>query len=73
MRKFGVLLLALALLTGGCGAVEDEVRQRAEEEVDRQSQRLEDRVNQEIDERSTQVEDRVEEEVTGLLDGEEGQ
>ncbi|WP_119070087.1 hypothetical protein [Rubrobacter indicoceani] len=66
----GALLVFIVLSAAACGAVEDEVRQRADEEINRQQQRVEERVNQEINERSTQIEDRVEEEVTGLLEEE---
>lgn len=71
MRKpIAVFLVALFSLSGvfACQAVEDEVRQRADEEVDRQRQRVEDRVDKEINEQSTRIEDRVEEEVTNLTE-----
>lgn len=48
-----ILVVLVAAFAASCGAVEDEVRQRADEE---------------INERSTQIEDRVEEEVTGLME-----
>lgn len=73
MRKpVAVFLVALFSMSGvfACQAVEDEVRQRADEEIDRQQQRVEERVDEEINERSTQIEDRVEEEATNLLEGE---
>lgn len=70
MKRFAIIALASIFGLFACQAVEDEVRQRADEEIERQQQRVEERVDEEINERSTQIEDRVEEEVTGLLEGE---
>lgn len=70
MKRFVIIALAAVFGLFACQAVEDEVRQRANEEIDRQQQRVEERVDEEINERSSQIEDRVEEEVTGLLEGE---
>ncbi|CAN5664515.1 MAG: hypothetical protein M3494_18100 [Actinomycetota bacterium] len=75
MRKpAAIFLVALFSLSGvfACQAVEDEVRQRADEEIDRQQQRIEERVDEEINEQSTRIEDRVEEEITNLTE-EDGQ
>lgn len=47
-----------------CGAVEDEVRNRAQEEVDKQRQRVED----EVEKGRKQVEDRVNKEATKLVE-----
>jgi sensor domain CHASE-containing protein len=71
-KPAAVFLVALFSMSGvfACQAAEDEVRQRADEEINRQQERIEERVDEEIDERSTQIEDRVEDEVTGLLEGE---
>lgn len=69
-KKFAIITVAAVFGLFACQAVEDEVRQRAGDEVDRQQQRVEERVDEEINERSTQIEDRVEEEVTGLMEGE---
>lgn len=74
MRKsIAVFLVALFSLSGvfACQAVEDEVRQRADEEIDRQQKRVEDRVDEEINEQSTRIEDRVEEEITNLTEDEQ--
>lgn len=62
------ILCATALVSvsglGACGTVEDEVRNRAQEEVDRQRQRVED----EVEKGRQQVEERVTEEATQLLE-----
>jgi sensor domain CHASE-containing protein len=69
-RKLAVVLVGVLAAVSGvaaCGVVEDEIRQRAQDEVDRQQQRLE----EEVEKGRTQIEQRVEEEVTRAL--EEGQ
>ena len=70
MRRLAIILVSLSMFAGGfaCQAVEDEVRQRAQEELDRQQKRVEKRVDEEINERSTQIEERVEEEITRQLE-----
>ena len=70
MSRIAINLVSLSMFAGGfaCQAVEDEMRQRAEEELDRQQQRVEKRVDEEINERSTQIEERVEEEITRQLE-----
>ena len=67
-KKVIVLCAALFIPVSGitaCGTVEDQVRDRANEEVTRQKQRAEDRIQQEV----TRAEDRVRQEVTNALEG----
>ncbi|MBA2692272.1 MAG: hypothetical protein H0U65_07245 [Rubrobacter sp.] len=59
MKRFAIIALAAVFGLFACQAAEDEIRQRADEEINRQQQRVEERVDEEIDERSTQIEDRV--------------
>lgn len=66
-RKIAILCTtALVSISGAtsCGAVEDEVRNRAQDEVDKQRQRVED----EVEKGRQQVEDRVNNEATKLLE-----
>lgn len=69
MKKKLVLLCAAAILplSGGvaCATVEQEVRDRANEEVDRQKRNVEERVRQE----ATKAEDRLRQEATNALEG----
>lgn len=65
--KISILFItALVSIFGvaACGAVEDEVRNRAQEEVDKQRQRVED----EVEKGRQQVEDRVNKEATKLVE-----
>lgn len=67
-KRVAVLCAALLIPASGalgCGAVEDQVRDRANEEVTRQQQNAEDRINQEI----TRAEDRIRQEATRALEG----
>lgn len=68
MKTKIVILFAAALVSvsgaTACGAVEDEVRNRAQEEVDKQRQRVED----EVEKGRQQVEDRVNKEATKLVE-----
>ncbi|CAN5645293.1 hypothetical protein BH24ACT20_BH24ACT20_01980 [soil metagenome] len=50
-KKFAVVCSALLIsMSGvlGCGAVEDQVRDRANDEVNKQKQKAEDRVKKEV-------------------------
>lgn len=65
--KLAILFVtALVSVSGAaaCSAVEDEVRNRAREEVDKQRQRVED----EVEKGRKQVEDRVNQEATKLVE-----
>ncbi len=65
--KFAILFITAFVSISGataCGAVEDEVRNRAREEVDKQRQRVEDEVNK----GRKQVEDKVNKEATKLVE-----
>lgn len=68
MNKKITILITTALVSmfgvAACGAVEDEVRNRAQEEVDKQRQRVED----EVEKGRKQVEDRINKEATKLVD-----
>jgi F0F1-type ATP synthase membrane subunit b/b' len=61
---FSVAALVAVLGAASCQTVEDEVRNRAQEEVDRQRQWVE----EEVDRKRTRAEDRVAEEATRLLE-----
>ena len=69
MRKRFIVLCAVLSVSlfgiSACGAVEDQVRDRANEELTRQQQNAEDRIRQE----ATRAEDRVRQEVTRALEG----
>lgn len=67
-KKFAIIAVAAVFGLFACQAVEDEVRQRADDEIDRQQQRVEERVDDEINEQSTRIEDRVEEEITNFTE-----